>query len=344
MSKRPHKRANRPNRPSNAPPGRPSGTRLLADHLDGAIAWDEILSAIEAFPGSAEEIVRAVQARRDAGMLPLIEADRLIEGVTEHEAFRVAAGGPVLKAISTRIRAIEREHELGDDEIWLRHEGPPEWRMLNRAWDAYLDATMVRILESLDEHELAEFVADRWPVEDGYGGPPDENVFDELLRGHGGGPHEAAQGPGGDSGAAQSSLTIGEDTGSVPIRVIAAVISRADELLVCQRPAHKRHGGLWEFPGGKVEPDETDEDSARRELAEELGVRVVSADAPGLETRDPGSEFLIAFVPVRIEGEPECREHSDLTWGTPETLSSLPLAPSDRRYIDALIARRASGA
>ncbi len=155
---------------------------------------------------------------------------------------------------------------------------------------------------------------------------------------------EATKSSDDESDAGASRLTSGEDTVNVPIRVIAAVISRADELLVCQRPAHKRHGGLWEFPGGKVEPDETDEDSARRELAEELGVRVVSADAPELETRDPGSEFLIAFVPVRIEGEPKCREHSAMTWGAPETLRTLPLAPSDRRYVDALIARRASGA
>lgn len=124
------------------------------------------------------------------------------------------------------------------------------------------------------------------------------------------------------------------------IRVIAAIIARGDELLVCQRPLHKRHGGLWEFPGGKVEPDESDEDSARRELAEELGVEVVSAGPAQLEVRDAGSPFLIAFVPVRIKGEPECREHSALRWGTPEVLRSLPLAPSDRSYVDTLLAGR----
>ncbi len=53
-----------------------------------------------------------------------------------------------------------------------------------------------------------------------------------------------------------------------PIRVIAAVIRRGPELLVCRRPAHKRHGGLWEFPGGKCEPGESDADTARRELLE----------------------------------------------------------------------------
>ena len=138
--------------------------------------------------------------------------------------------------------------------------------------------------------------------------------------------------------AAVSDATNGV-TGVPTTRVIAAVITRGDELLVCQRPVHKRHGGLWEVPSGKVEPDESDEDSARRELAEELGVRVVSAGASVFETRDPGSEFLIAFVPVRVEGEPECREHSALQWGTAEVLASLPLAPSDRRFVELLIAK-----
>jgi 8-oxo-dGTP pyrophosphatase MutT (NUDIX family) len=344
MSKRPHKRASRPNRTSKGPPRRPSGARLLADHLGGALEWTELLDLVGTWPGLAEEIVRDAQKQRAEGTLSPEDVDRLIEGVVEHESFLAAEKGPVIKALVARINAIERAHGLAEDEYWLRHEGPPEWRMLNRAWEAYIDATMVRILESLDEHDLAEFVADRWPVEDGYGGPPDEYILGELLPENGGGPHDAAQGSGGESDATASSLTSGEDTDAPPTRVIAAVISRADGLLVCQRPAHKRHGGLWEFPGGKVEPDESDEDSARRELAEELGVQVVSADRPELETRDPGSEFLIAFVPVHIEGEPECREHSALTWGTPETLRSLPLAPSDRRYVDVLIARRASGA
>ena len=70
---------------------------------------------------------------------------------------------------------------------------------------------------------------------------------------------------------------------------MAAVISRGGELLVCQRPPHKRHGGLWEFPGGKTEPDESDESAARRELREELGVSVVSAEVAEFEAHDPGS-------------------------------------------------------
>ena len=81
---------------------------------------------------------------------------------------------------------------------------------------------------------------------------------------------------------------------------------------------------------------------ARRELAEELNVQVVSAGAAELEVRDDGSSFLIAFVPVAIEGEPECREHTALQWRTPEELAALPLAPSDRQYVETVVARRAS--
>ena len=65
-------------------------------------------------------------------------------------------------------------------------------------------------------------------------------------------------------------------SGNGLVRVIAAVVWRGDRLLVCQRPAHKRHGGLWEFPGGKVEAGESDAAAARRELREELGVEVTA--------------------------------------------------------------------
>jgi mutator protein MutT len=119
-----------------------------------------------------------------------------------------------------------------------------------------------------------------------------------------------------------------------PIRVIAAVVARGAELLVCQRPLHKRHGGLWEFPGGKCEPGESDTDAARRELREELGVEVVSVGAPELVVRDPGSTFAIVFVPVEIAGEPTCHEHIALVWERPADLLDRPLAPSDRVFVE----------
>jgi hypothetical protein len=55
---------------------------------------------------------------------------------------------------------------------------------------------------------------------------------------------------------------------------------------------------------------------------------------------DPGSEFVIDFVPVEIEGEPRCIEHSAHAWATLEELLKLPLAPSDRKYAEYLSNRR----
>jgi len=115
-------------------------------------------------------------------------------------------------------------------------------------------------------------------------------------------------------------------------RVVAAVIRRGDEYLICQRPAHKRHGGLWEFPGGKLELDETILDAASRELAEELDVRVSSIGELIFAVEDPGSEFVIEFHEVQIEGEPKCLEHSALSWLTLRDLLDQTLAPSDRRF------------
>ena len=120
---------------------------------------------------------------------------------------------------------------------------------------------------------------------------------------------------------------------SAKIRVVAAVIRRGDRMLVCQRPAHKRHGGLWEFPGGKLEAGETILDAARRELAEELDVRVTSVGEVEFAIADPGSEFVIEFHAVTIEGEPQCLEHAALAWVEVKQLLELPLAPSDRQYV-----------
>ena len=123
------------------------------------------------------------------------------------------------------------------------------------------------------------------------------------------------------------------------MRVLASVIRRGGRLLVCQRPAHKRHGGLWEFPGGKVEPGESDLAASRRELSEELGLHVPSVGPVEFSAADPGSEFVIEFLPVTIEGDPVCLEHSALAWALPGDLLTYDLAPSDRRYAELLLER-----
>ena len=118
--------------------------------------------------------------------------------------------------------------------------------------------------------------------------------------------------------------------------MLAAVVRDGDRYLVCRRPAHKRHGGLWEFPGGKLEPGETHLDAATREMREELGVEVRAVGGVMLTVADRGSPFVIEFVPVTIVGEPQCLEHSKLAWVELDELRRLELAPSDSTFAEFL--------
>ena len=120
--------------------------------------------------------------------------------------------------------------------------------------------------------------------------------------------------------------------GKETTRVVAAVIERRGRLLLCRRPAGKRHAGLWEFPGGKLLPGESIPDAARRELAEELAVEVLAVGERLFERQDPGSPFVVEFYPVEIAGEPVALEHEALIWARPEDLAGLDLAPSDRAF------------
>lgn len=122
--------------------------------------------------------------------------------------------------------------------------------------------------------------------------------------------------------------------------VIAASIERDGHYLLCRRPAHKRHGLLWEFPGGKVEPGETLFDAACRELKEELALSVVKLGSVLLEVQDEASGFLICFVEVEVDGQqPKLLEHEELAWVSAEQLASYQLAPSDLIYAQLLSER-----
>lgn len=118
--------------------------------------------------------------------------------------------------------------------------------------------------------------------------------------------------------------------------VLAAVIMDSDKYLVCQRPPHKRHGGLWEFPGGKLEEGEDHKSCAARELKEELSLTVIDSGAVIFQARDPGSPFVIDFVPVETEGQITLHEHSAYQWLTLEALQDLALAPSDKAFVSHL--------
>ncbi len=117
------------------------------------------------------------------------------------------------------------------------------------------------------------------------------------------------------------------------VRVIASVISQDSKFLVCRRPNHKRHGGLWEFPGGKFQVQESPLGAARRELAEELHVKVLSVGNLLFSEFDPGSPFQIDFFYVYIQGTPQTTEHQEIRWCSLEELSHLPLAPADARFL-----------
>jgi mutator protein MutT len=124
------------------------------------------------------------------------------------------------------------------------------------------------------------------------------------------------------------------------IHVVAAVIERASgldrELLVCQRAKGKRHAGLWEFPGGKLEPNESLRQAAERELREELSLEVQSVGRTLHSARDPGSPYVVQFVEVIASGAPQLSEHQALCWASPEKLARMNLAPSDRCFVEFL--------
>ncbi|HEX8452788.1 MAG TPA: NUDIX domain-containing protein [Longimicrobium sp.] len=117
------------------------------------------------------------------------------------------------------------------------------------------------------------------------------------------------------------------------IRVVAAVIEQGGRYLVCLRPHGKRHGGLWEFPGGKVKGGESTSQAVARELAEELAVAVTFTGRVLFARADLGSEFVIEFVETEIRGSPVLLAHDQLVWCHPEELLQLPLAPSDRDFV-----------
>lgn len=116
------------------------------------------------------------------------------------------------------------------------------------------------------------------------------------------------------------------------MRVVAAVIERDAKLLICLRPDHKRHGGLWEFPGGKVQVGETVREAVVRELDEELGVETLHVGDVIFSSVDEGGVFEICFIPVTIAGEPSAIEHTALAWCSHSELDGYALAPSDRAF------------
>jgi 8-oxo-dGTP diphosphatase len=111
--------------------------------------------------------------------------------------------------------------------------------------------------------------------------------------------------------------------------------------LACLRPAGKHLGGMWEFPGGKVEAGESPKAALARELREELGidVRVGAALKPVEWTYDRGQIRLLPFLCRIIRGVPRPLEHEQLRWCPPCDFASLPWAAADLPILDQLCHR-----
>ncbi|MCA0899783.1 NUDIX domain-containing protein [Microbulbifer agarilyticus] len=115
--------------------------------------------------------------------------------------------------------------------------------------------------------------------------------------------------------------------------MVAAVVEISGRYLVCKRPMNKHHGGLWEFPGGKVEFGESFSEALERELREELELEVVSIGKTIFSSSEVGSRFRINFIGVSVSGKPVLNEHEDYSFCSLSTLKDLPLAPVDHEFV-----------
>ncbi len=135
------------------------------------------------------------------------------------------------------------------------------------------------------------------------------------------------------------------DAADEPIRnltVVAAVIRDGDgRVLLTRRPRDRHMGGLWEFPGGKVDDGEAPSDALTRELREELGV------AAGVERpitfavhEEWGLRILLLFYAVQIlDGEPKGKEGQAVAWVPVTELASYPTPPADAELVRSLSAQ-----
>jgi 8-oxo-dGTP diphosphatase len=129
----------------------------------------------------------------------------------------------------------------------------------------------------------------------------------------------------------------------VKLLIVAAcaLIDADNRVLIAKRPANKDMAGLWEFPGGKVDPGERPEVTLIRELKEELGIDVQEACLAPLTFAShtyPQFQLLMPlWVCRRWEGEVEALEGQELAWVRPNRLRDYPMPPADEPLIPHLI-------
>ena len=117
--------------------------------------------------------------------------------------------------------------------------------------------------------------------------------------------------------------------------VVAALIWDKDKFMICQRPAHKARGLLWEFVGGKVELGETKEQALIRECQEELAVMLAVGDVfmDVIHEYPDLTVHLTLFNATIAEGVPQKLEHNDIKWITPSEIPNYEFCPADEEIL-----------
>ncbi len=122
--------------------------------------------------------------------------------------------------------------------------------------------------------------------------------------------------------------------------VAVALIDVDGRVLIAQRPKGRAMAGLWEFPGGKIEPGETPEAALIRELGEELGIDTWESCLAPLTFASHGYDDFHLLMPLYVcrkwQGTPRPREHAALKWAKVEELSRYPMPPADKPVVAVL--------
>lgn len=120
------------------------------------------------------------------------------------------------------------------------------------------------------------------------------------------------------------------------LTVVAGVLIRDGALLVAQRARPPELAGLWELPGGKVAPGETDQAALARELREELGIGVTVGTRLGADVALSATSTLRAYLVTQTDGEVRPHDHRALRWVGAEELDKLPWVPADTAWLPQL--------
>ena len=120
------------------------------------------------------------------------------------------------------------------------------------------------------------------------------------------------------------------------VEVVAGLIWRGNRFMICQRPKDKARALLWEFVGGKIEPNESGEDALIRECKEELDIIVKPLDVfcDVVHTYPDIVVHLTLYNAEILSGEPKLIEHNDLRWITPDEIDNFDFCPADVEILE----------